>query len=513
MPFGFCNAPSTFQRMMEATLRGLQWHQCLIYLDDVIVFSQTFNDHLRHLSLVFVCLRIANLKLKSSKCKFGCKTIQYLGFMATPDGIGSDPGKVASVRDYPVLTALKQLRAFLGLVNYRRFISNFAHIANPLTQLTRKHQPFVWTEQCQQAFDTLKQTLISAPILAYPDFSLLFGLQVDASNTAIGMVLAQKQNDREVVIAYASRTLNRSECNYSATEREALTVVEGIQYFQHYLYGHHFTVVTDHYALRWLMGIKDQNGHLARWSLIEFQSYDFDIKHRPGKSNGNADALSRATDFPTIAAIKTLKQSGFSSDLIKTLQCKDPFLSDLISYLESDQLPPSNKIAHSLLLTIDDYFMEDGILYHIWTPVGCQERDSFVQLVVPKSLHLEILQAAHDDVLAGYLGIAKTYEVIRRQFYWHQMFVDVSHYCKSCRDCAMKKAPRSGHKAPLIHIAVESPFHRVGVNCLEPLPMTMSGNRYIVVFTDYFTKWPEAFAVPSIEATHIARLLLDHIIA
>ena len=225
----------------------------------------------------------------------------------------------------------------------------------------------------------------------------------------------------------------------------------------------------------------------SRWSLI-IQSYDFDIKHRAGKSNGNANALSRATDFPTIAAIKTLKQSGFSSDRIKTLQRQDPLLSDLISYLESDQLPPSNKIACSLLLTIDDYFMEDGILYHIWTPVVRQKRDSFVQLVVPKSLHLEILQAAHDDVLAGHLGIAKTYEVICRRFYWHQMFVDVSHYCKSCRDCAMKKAPRSGHKAPLIPIPVEGPFHRVGVDCLGPLPMTTSGNRYIVVFTDYFTK-------------------------
>ena len=229
-------------------------------------------------------------------------------------------------------TTLKQLQAVLGLANYyRRFIFNFAHIANLLTQLTRKNQPFVWTEQCQQAFDTLKQTLISAPIPVYPNFSLPFELQVDASNTAIGTVLAQKQNNREVVIACASRTVNRSECSYSATEREALAVVEGIRYFQHYLYGRHFTVVTDHSALRWLIGIKDPNGRLALWPLI-IQSYDFDIKHRAGKSNGNADALSRATDFPTLAAIKTLKQSGFSRDRIKTLQRQDPLLSDLIIF-------------------------------------------------------------------------------------------------------------------------------------------------------------------------------------
>ena len=513
MPFGLCNAPSTFQRLMEQCLRGLQWQICLIYLDDVIIYSKTFEDHLTHLSAVFDRLRDAGLKLKPSKCQFGCKSVPYLGFIATPEGISPDPGKVESVRTYPVPTNLKQVRSFLGLANYyRRFIPKFAHICHPLTQLTRKNQPFTWTSECQDAFDLLKQKLISAPILGYPDFSLEFILHVDASNFALGMVLSQIQNGRKIVIAYASRTLNRSEQNLSATEREALACVDGIKYFQHYLYGRHFTIYTDHAALKWLMDIKDPTGKLARWSLT-IQQYDFTIKHRSGTSNGNADALSRRPHFPSISAITKLQSSGFQPDFIRTQQQQDHTLSDLINYLNTSQLPPSDKAARSLLLTVHDYFLEDGILYHIYTRMGRRKRDPFIQLVVPKSLQHQILEAAHNDVLAGHLGITKTYAVVRQRFFWPGMFIDIQHYCKSCVDCAMKKAPKGGYRANLISIPVEGPFDRVGVDCLGPLPVTHSGNRYIVVFTDYFTKWPEAFAVPDIKAPRIAQLLLDHIIA
>ena len=177
------------------------------------------------------------------------------------------------------------------------------------------------------------------------------------------------------------------------------------------------------------------------------------------------------------------------------------------------QLPENDNVARSLLLSVDDYFLEDGILCHLWTPAGRKKKGPFVQLVVPKGLQLPILQSAHDDIIAGHLGLTKTYEVIRQRFYWPNMFVDIQHYCKSCPDCAMKKSPRTGHRAHLLPIPIESPFHRAGVDGVGPLPVTHSGNRYIVVFTDYFTKWVEAFAVPSIEAEQTARLLLDEIIA
>ena len=257
------------------------------------------------------------------------------------------------------------------------------------------------------------------------------------------MVLSQIQIGREIVIAHASRTLNRSEQNLSATEREALACVDRIKYFQHYLYGRHFAIYTDHAALKWLMDIKDPTGKLARWSLT-IQQYDFTMKHHSGTNNGNADALSRRPHFPSILAITELQSSGFQLEFIRTQQQQDHTLSDLTNYLNTSQLPPSDKAARSLLLTVNDYFLEDGILYHIYTPMGRRKRDPFIQLVVPKSLQHQILEA-HNDVLAGHLGITKTYAVVRQRFFWPGMFIDIQHYCKSCVDCAMKKAPKGGY--------------------------------------------------------------------
>ena len=159
----------------------------------------------------------------------------------------------------------------------------------------------------------------------------------------------------------------------------------------------------------------------------------------------------------------------------------------MITYLTTAQLPANDNIARSLLLTVDDYFLDNGILYHLWTPAGRNKKGPFIQLVVPKGLQLQIIQSAHDDVIAGHLGLTKTSEVIRQRLYWPNMFVDIQHYCKSCPDCAMKKSPRTGHGADLFPIPIEAPFHCLGVDCMGLLPVTDSGNRYIVVFTDYFT--------------------------
>ena len=195
MPFGLCNAPGTFQRLMECVLRGLTWQIALIYLDDVLVYSRTFEEHLQHLRLVFDRFREAGLKFKPSKCHFGQTKVNYLGHVITPEGLQPDPAKVKVVQEYPVPKTVKDVRAFMGLTNYyRKFIKGCVQIASPLHELTKKGTKFVWTDACQDAFDTLKKTLTEAPILAYPDFNLPFLLATDASNDAIGMVLGQKQN-------------------------------------------------------------------------------------------------------------------------------------------------------------------------------------------------------------------------------------------------------------------------------------------------------------------------------
>ena len=300
MPFGLTNAPATFQRLMDLVLGRLKWSCALVYLDDIIVYSSSFDDHLRHLELVLQQLECSGLTLKIDKCNF-CKTqLKYLGHVVSQDGIRPDPDKLKAVREYPVPNHLKAVRTFLGLTSYyRRFIKNFATIAEPLLALTRQphSHSFHWTSECQVSFETLRTCLLVAPIIAYPRFDLPFILQLDASNVGLSAILAQKILDdqnvsREHVIGYASRTLSSIERKYSATERECLAILYGCTYFRPYLEGVRFIAVTDHKALKWLHSAKDLNTRLARWAM-QLATYDIDIQHRPGVENGPPDALSR----------------------------------------------------------------------------------------------------------------------------------------------------------------------------------------------------------------------------
>ena len=503
MPFGLFNAPGTFQRLMECVLRGLTWQIALIYLDDVLVYSRTFDDHLQHLRLVFDRFRTAGLKLKPSKCDFGQKQVNYLGHVITRDGIQPDPEKIKVVQEYPVPRTVKDVRAFMGLTNYyRKFVKDFAHIASPLHDLTKKGAAFLWTEECQDAFETLKKALTEAPILAYPDFSQPFQLATDAGNDA-------KRNGKEVVIAYAGRKLNPAERNYTVTEREALAVVDGVSHFQPYLYGRPFTVLTDHSAVRWLMNIKEPTGRLARWALL-LQQHDFTIQHRSGLTNGNADALSRR---PYDSVVAALDKPGLQIERVKELQRMDPSLVDIINYFETERLPNNSSAARAIMHTIDHYYLDpNGLLCHLWVPKGRRIPGIKSQLVVPAPLRHEILIGGHDDPLAGHLGVNKTYEKLRERYYWPKMFADVQFSCLSCTRCQMKESPKQRQTAPVLPIPVKGAFDRVAVDCLGPFPVCNSGNRYIVVFSDYLTRYPEAFAVPSIDAPTIADLLVNEIL-
>ena len=293
MPFRLVNSGASFQRLMGHILRGLEYRFALIYIDDIIIFSKSVDEHLVHLKEVFRRLRDANVKLNPKKCSFVKQRVEYLGHVVTPEGISPNPDKVRVVQEFPTPINVKELRSFVDLANYyRRFVRGFSNIANPLNALRKKNVPFVWTVACAEVFDKLKRALVSAPILAYPNFREPFLLFVDASSTGIGFTLAQIQNGKEVVISYNGRGLNQAEQNYSTTEREALALVEGIKKFQPYLPNHKFTVVTDHSSLRWLMNLKDASGRLARWALL-LQQFDFNIVYRPYRIHGNADCLSR----------------------------------------------------------------------------------------------------------------------------------------------------------------------------------------------------------------------------
>ena len=300
MPFGLCNTPATFERLMELTLSGLTWKCCLVYLDDIIVYGRNFDEALVNLRLVLDRIRRARLKLKTSKCELFRAHVPFLGHIVTRDGIYVNPAKCKAVAEWPIPRRVKDVRSFVGLASYyRRFIPNFATVAAPLTEMYRdpKNTIIQWTAARQKAFDTLKQALTSAPVLAYPSREDKFYLSTDASDDGIGAVLEQDQKQpdgttKRVVIAYASKSLSRSQRKYCATNRELLAVIWAVENFRYYLLGRHFNVITDHASLVWLRNFKNPEGMVARW-LQRLSPYDFTISHRAGKIHENADGLSR----------------------------------------------------------------------------------------------------------------------------------------------------------------------------------------------------------------------------
>ena len=294
MPFGLCNAPATFQRLMDRVLSGLKWSSCLVYFDDIIVVGTTFQEHLHHLTSVFTRLRGAGLKLKPKKCTLCRQQVTFLGHIVSTDGVATDPSKTEAVSKWPIPQNRKEVQQFLGLANYyRRFVKDFALISKPLQRLTEKNAPFEWTIGCQNAFDELRKRLVSSPVLAYPDYERRFILDTDASDVRIGAVLSQVSDcGSERVIAYASRSLTRPEQRYCVTRKELLAVVEFVHHFRQYLLGREFTLRTDHGSLVRIRNFKEPEGQLARW-LERLQEYNFTVVHRQGLRHCNADALSR----------------------------------------------------------------------------------------------------------------------------------------------------------------------------------------------------------------------------
>ena len=433
MPFGLCNAPSTFQRLMEFVLTGLQWSICLIYLDDVIIFSKNFDDHLRRMEEVFGRLREAGLKLKPQKCRFLQKEVTYLGHVVSENGVSTDPSKVSKILDWPIPRNVSELRSFLGLAsNYRRFIKDFAKIAVPLHRLTEKNKPFVWSESCLEAFNELKRELTNHPILAYPDFNKKFILDTDASDYGIGGVLSQVEGNEERVIGYASRSLTKPERRYSTTRKELLAIVAFIQHFRHYLYGKSFIIRTDHNALKWLKSFKEPQSQVARWIEL-LAEFNFVVEHRPGTKHGNADALSRRAEKDNeieteekqeVSVIEKtgvveetvlegerkrtheatrsevmsdgakeffnwLDAEGFTES-IKLEQRNDDIISPIIKSLEEGVRPNpveiqgSSQEARNLWSNWSRLVLQDDILYRRWESEN--GRKDKLQVVVPKSL-------------------------------------------------------------------------------------------------------------------------------
>jgi hypothetical protein len=637
MPFGLTNAPATFQRFMDIVLRDLKAF-CLVYIDDIIIFSRTLEEHLQHLRQVFDKLIGANIVVKPSKCHFLRPSVKFLGHIVSENSIRPDPEKVSSVHAFPVPRSVHELQSFMGLVGYyRRFVRSLSTIAAPLYHLFKKHVRWQWTAVEQTAFDELKDALTSEPVLALPDFDRPFILHTDASATGIGAVLTQLSSsdaaapnspDRrhklmngrqtEFVIYYASRTLSKAERQYGTTQRECLAVKWAICLFRPFLLGRHFTVYTDHNALRWLFSCKDPGSRLTR-TILELQEYSFDVIPRPGSQNGNADALSRLpglleargntfTPVDGTAAVHSLvaavtrsatgslpapRRDGIDPDLalhphaydvdlaleesledapepprsLDDLESGDTETTDtnnmVVDSADSDSGPSEADLEMKydsldadihgdsaspgtsldlasaqradpelrlLILCLTEpnngdpsvtpqvrqeaalYELLGGVLYR--KPEGSNPPGALPALrpVIPASLQLAVLREHHDGACGAHLGQAKTYGKLSAKYYWRGMYDDVKKYVQSCQFCAARKTPYHHREIPIGSLPIPSqPFEALGIDVLGPLPKTRAGNQFILVVTDYFTRWPMAFPMKNQRAATIATLLVEQV--
>ena len=504
LPFGLCNSPSTFMRAMNYIFDDLIGRILYIFLDDIIITSSTFEEHLENLEKVFDRLRKAGLKLKPNKCHFLQKEIEFLGHKVSERGIAPDDSKIEKIRDFPTPRNAKEVKSFLGLSGYyRRFIKGYATISHPLTELTSLKTQFKWGENEQRSFDLLRTCLTTKPILAFPDFSKPFAIFTDASDTGIGAILSQTLENNERVIAYASRHLNAAERNYATVEKEALAIVFAVKKFNAYIHGHETKIVTDHAPLKWLMKVKDTNPKLTRWAL-QIQDLNLDIQYRPGRVNQNADCLSRIP----ISSIEI-----HTPDDITSLQRKDSFCNDLLKYLEHKILPPENSFFFNV--KIEEFFIDnDDSLKRERPPCGKRRRFlPTIQLVVPQSLKIVVMKALHDLPMAGHPGFQKTYDRITEKFFWLNMHQEIKEYCTACHSCSLGKSNPHHRKAPLQPLPVANePFERISMDVVGPLKQTHNGNQYILVMIDSLTKWPEATAIPNQTAETIAKIFVENII-
>lgn len=451
MPFGLVNSPATFQRLMENVLRGLQWVQSLLYIDDIITPGKTVGESLARLENVFVRLQEYNLKLKASKCIFFQKSITFLGHVVSEEGISTDDSKISTIKTWPIPQNQKEVRSFLGLTGYyRKFVKGYADIARPLHKLCEKKAKYIWDDSCKKAFDNLKLALTTAPILAYPRPECQFILDTDASHDATGAVLSQIIDGNEHAIAYMSKTMNQHEKQYCITRKELLAVVRALKHFHHYLYGRQFLLRTDNSAVSWMQSLKVPTGQTARW-LQELSTYSMTVTHMPGRSHNNADALSRRpcnacarqqnlndtdkcesekADGENVAKVRVTRRNdsakvqeseltqnqwlldGWSPVDVQNNQLSDPNIGPILSAkLNNSDRPSWSKVSSgkanlkTLWRQWDRLEVKGGMIYRRFET---DNKSHILQLILPGCKRKDVFYFYHDIPAAGHLGFDKT---------------------------------------------------------------------------------------------------------
>ena len=562
MPFGLTNAPATFQRLMETCLGELHLTWCIIYLDDIIVFSKTPREQIERLRGVFEKLAAAGLKLKPSKCEFFKTRIAYLGHIVSKDGIETDPKKIAAIANWPIPVTVTDVRSFLGFTNhYRRFIHKYAHIARPLNLLVsgensnKKKKAVEWNPECNEAFNKLRDLCSHAPILAYADYSKPFRLHTDASELGLGAVLYQTSDDgKERVIAYGSRTLSKSERNYCAYKLEFLALKWAVtERFHEYLYGASFDVYTDNNPLTYILTSAKLDATGQRW-VASLANYNFQLHYKSGKTNVEADALSRipwenaTLDEATVKAIMDVGTAGHSAlfeaytaeqlpedccqyvaqcnaltvantdvpDALTMIpeewaaeQYEDSNIGEIYRAVVSKKLfhRKSNKNdsdeVRAMLRHRKGFVLRNHMLYR---KVQISNRDQpSLQFVLPAKFRLQAMEACHNDI--GHLGVERSLDLLKDRFYWAGMAKDMENHIKSCDRCLRFKA--KPHKTELHPILATHPMELVHIDYLTIESGKTDKDINVLVVTDHFTRYAQAYVTKTQTAKVVAQTLWD----
>jgi len=483
MPFGLKNAPATFQRLMNSVLSDLIGKDCLVYIDDVIVFSTSLQEHMISLEKVFKRLNEANLKIQLNKCEFLKRETEFLGHIVTKDGIRPNPKKITAILNFPIPKSTKEIKQFLGLAGfYRKFIKDFARITKPLTKSLKKdHKINPNDSEYVKAVETVKSLIVSDPILRYPDYNKKFTLTTDASNVALGAVLSQEGHP----IAFASRTLNEHELNYSAIEKELLAVVWATQYFRPYIYGRKFVINSDHKPLQWLHNLKEPNSKLQRWK-IKLNEYDFDIKHISGKENKVADALSRIKlvecylndDSSNVATMHSADEDNLnfisiSERPINTFRRQFIFkrankneeklkiifknTRNLINYIEMTEDFAKKFILEHLAGKASAVFFENDqdflIFQSVYSRLITPSKNNKVYRCTKILEDLTTFDKFKEIILSIHLkglhqGIDKVQNEFKQKYYYPNYLAEISKIINSCDLCNECKYDHSGGKIP-----------------------------------------------------------------
>ncbi|KAL5541132.1 hypothetical protein UlMin_044349 [Ulmus minor] len=505
MPFGLYNAPATFQRCMLSIFSDMVEKYIEVFMDDFSVFGSSFDNCLANLALVLQRCVDTNLVLNWEKCHFMVREGIVLGHRISVKGIEVDQAKIDVIKKLPPPTNVKGVRSFLGHAGfYRRFIKDFSKITKPLCELLVKDAVFDFSKDCLHAFETLKEKLISSPIIVTPDWELPFTLMCDASDYAIGAVLGQRKGKIFHVIYYASKVLNDAQLNYATTEKELLAVVYAFDKFRSYLIGSKVIVYTDHSALRYLFAKKDAKPRLLRWILL-LQEFDLEIKDKKGTENVIADHLSRMNHVQPNEGIDGDINEIFPDEQLLAVG-EAPWYADIVNYLAKGTPPPelSYQGKKKFFADIKYYIWDDPFLFKI-----CPDR--IIRRCVPEEEMESILQHCHSREVGGHFGATKTAaKVLQSGFHWPTLFKDAYNFVANCDRCQRVGNISRKNEMPLTNILVIELFDVWGIDFMGPFPPSFS-NKFILVAVDYVSKWVEAVALPTNDSRVVIRFLKKNI--